>query len=53
MGLIEPTREIKTTGEEVTLDGVKMVFQMTPGRACAGGRACSSPKTKKRDQSLK
>src|SRR5262245_34911512 len=30
-GLIEPTREIKTTGEEVTIDGVKMVFQMTPG----------------------
>jgi len=29
-GLIEPTREIKTTGEEVTIDGVKMVFQMTP-----------------------
>jgi alkyl sulfatase BDS1-like metallo-beta-lactamase superfamily hydrolase len=30
-GLIEPTREIKTTGEEVTIDGVRMVFQMTPG----------------------
>lgn len=30
-GLIEPTRFIKTTGEEVTIDGVKMVFQMTPG----------------------
>ena len=29
--LIEPTREIKKTGEEVTIDGVKMVFQMTPG----------------------
>jgi alkyl sulfatase BDS1-like metallo-beta-lactamase superfamily hydrolase len=30
-GLIEPTREIKRTGEEVTVDGVTMVFQMTPG----------------------
>ena len=30
-GLIEPTREIKKTGEEVTIDGVRMVFQMTPG----------------------
>ncbi len=30
-GLIEPSREIKKTGEEVTIDGVQMVFQMTPG----------------------
>ena len=30
-GLILPTREIKTTGEEVVIDGVRMVFQMTPG----------------------
>ena len=29
--LIEPSREIKKTGEEVTIDGVRMVFQMTPG----------------------
>lgn len=29
--LIEPTRVIKTTGEKVTIDGVEMVFQMTPG----------------------
>jgi len=29
--LIAPTREIKETGEEVVIDGVKMVFQMTPG----------------------
>jgi alkyl sulfatase BDS1-like metallo-beta-lactamase superfamily hydrolase len=29
--LILPTREIKKTGEEVTIDGVTMVFQMTPG----------------------
>jgi alkyl sulfatase BDS1-like metallo-beta-lactamase superfamily hydrolase len=29
--LIEPTREITKTGEEVTIDGVTMVFQMTPG----------------------
>src|SRR5262249_6373677 len=30
-GLIAPTREIKKTGETVTIDGVQMVFQMTPG----------------------
>jgi alkyl sulfatase BDS1-like metallo-beta-lactamase superfamily hydrolase len=30
-GLILPTREIKSTGEKVTIDGVDMVFQMTPG----------------------
>src|SRR5688572_23482066 len=30
-GLILPTREIKRTGEKVTVDGVEMVFQMTPG----------------------
>ena len=30
-GLLVPTREIKKTGEELTIDGVKMVFQMTPG----------------------
>ncbi len=30
-GLIVPTREVKKTGEEITVDGVKMVFQMTPG----------------------
>ncbi len=30
-GLILPSREIKTTGEEVAIDGVRMVFQMTPG----------------------
>ncbi len=30
-GLIEPSREIKKTGEEVTFDGVRMAFQMTPG----------------------
>jgi len=29
--LILPTREIKKTGEKVTIDGVEMVFQMTPG----------------------
>jgi alkyl sulfatase BDS1-like metallo-beta-lactamase superfamily hydrolase len=29
--LIPPTREIARTGEEVTLDGVRMVFQLTPG----------------------
>lgn len=30
-GLILPSREIKKTGETVTIDGVQMVFQMTPG----------------------
>jgi alkyl sulfatase BDS1-like metallo-beta-lactamase superfamily hydrolase len=30
-GLILPTREIKETGEEITIDGVRMVFQLTPG----------------------
>lgn len=29
--LILPSREIKQTGEEVIIDGVSMVFQMTPG----------------------
>jgi alkyl sulfatase BDS1-like metallo-beta-lactamase superfamily hydrolase len=29
--LIAPSREVKKTGEEITIDGVKMVFQMTPG----------------------
>jgi len=29
--LIPPTREIRKTGEKVTIDGVEMVFQMTPG----------------------
>ena len=30
-GLYLPTRDVKETGEEITIDGVKMVFQMTPG----------------------
>lgn len=30
-GLILPTREIKKTGEELVIDGVRLVFQMTPG----------------------
>lgn len=29
--LIPPTREIGATGEELTIDGVKMAFQFTPG----------------------
>ena len=29
--LIAPTIEIKATGEELVLDGVRMVFQVTPG----------------------
>ncbi|MCM1949584.1 MBL fold metallo-hydrolase [Streptomyces sp. G2] len=31
VGLIAPTRYITGTGEEVTLDGVRIRFQMTPG----------------------
>ncbi|WP_090770255.1 alkyl/aryl-sulfatase [Nonomuraea maritima] len=30
MSLIEPTAEIQRTGEEATVDGVTMVFQLTP-----------------------
>jgi alkyl sulfatase BDS1-like metallo-beta-lactamase superfamily hydrolase len=30
VSLILPTREIKKTGETVTVDGVRMVFQLTP-----------------------
>ncbi|EKJ95063.1 alkyl sulfatase [Bradyrhizobium lupini HPC(L)] len=30
-GLILPTREVKKTGEEIVIDGVTMVFQVTPG----------------------
>ncbi|WP_137821898.1 alkyl/aryl-sulfatase [Pseudomonas sp. D(2018)] len=29
--LIQPTEFVEKTGQEVTIDGVKMVFQMTPG----------------------
>lgn len=31
VGFIPPTREVKRTGEEIVVDGVRMVFQMTPG----------------------
>jgi len=31
ISLIAPTREIRTTGERLTIDGVEMVFQVTPG----------------------
>ncbi|GAA2325010.1 MBL fold metallo-hydrolase [Streptomyces kunmingensis] len=34
VGLIPPTRSIGSTGEEVTLDGVRIRFQMTPGTEC-------------------
>ena len=34
VGLIAPTRSITATGEEVTLDGVRIQFQMTPGTEC-------------------
>jgi alkyl sulfatase BDS1-like metallo-beta-lactamase superfamily hydrolase len=30
-GLLVPSKEITKTGESVTVDGVEMVFQMTPG----------------------
>ena len=29
--LVPPTREIDRTGEELTIDGVRMIFQLTPG----------------------
>ncbi|WP_436777657.1 alkyl/aryl-sulfatase [Yinghuangia sp. YIM S09857] len=31
IGLIPPTRDITRTGQEETVDGVRIVFQMTPG----------------------
>ena len=31
IGLIPPTRTIEATGEEFVIDGVRMVFQLTPG----------------------
>lgn len=31
VGLLPPTREITFSGEEVVIDGVRMVFQLTPG----------------------
>jgi alkyl sulfatase BDS1-like metallo-beta-lactamase superfamily hydrolase len=31
IGLIPPTREVTKTGEEIVIDGVRMVFQLTPG----------------------
>ena len=33
-GLIPPTLEITHTGQEEVLDGVRIVFQMTPGTEC-------------------
>ncbi len=30
-GVIEPTEIVTKTGQEITVDGIKMVFQMTPG----------------------
>jgi alkyl sulfatase BDS1-like metallo-beta-lactamase superfamily hydrolase len=33
-GLIAPTLEITRTGQEEVVDGVRMVFQMTPGTEC-------------------
>ena len=49
-GLILPTREIKQTGEEVVIDGVRMVFQVTPGTEAPGspGRQdCRATKDRK------
>ncbi|MFC1437520.1 alkyl sulfatase dimerization domain-containing protein [Streptacidiphilus sp. N1-10] len=34
VGLIAPTQYISATGQEVTLDGVRIQFQMTPGTEC-------------------
>ncbi|WP_199552822.1 alkyl/aryl-sulfatase [Streptomyces sp. N35] len=34
VGLIPPTRYISATGQDVTLDGVRIEFQMTPGTEC-------------------
>ncbi|MEW2100891.1 alkyl sulfatase dimerization domain-containing protein [Streptomyces sp. NPDC012485] len=34
VGLIPPTHSIGATGEELTLDGVRIRFQMTPGTEC-------------------
>jgi alkyl sulfatase BDS1-like metallo-beta-lactamase superfamily hydrolase len=31
VGLLAPTREITATGDELVLDGVRVVFQLTPG----------------------
>ena len=31
VGLVAPTLEIEATGTELTIDGVRMVFQITPG----------------------
>ena len=31
IGLIAPTLHIECTGEEVTVDGIRMIFQLTPG----------------------
>ena len=34
VGLVAPTVDITTTGQEEVLDGVRMVFQITPGTEC-------------------
>ncbi|MFD5428188.1 alkyl/aryl-sulfatase [Streptomyces sp. NPDC127084] len=34
VGLIAPTQYISTTGQEVTVDGVRIQFQMTPSSEC-------------------
>ena len=34
VGLVPPTLDITTTGEEHVLDGVRIVFQITPGTEC-------------------
>jgi alkyl sulfatase BDS1-like metallo-beta-lactamase superfamily hydrolase len=34
VGLIPPNLEITKTGQEETIDGVRMLFQMTPGTEC-------------------
>ncbi len=44
--LILPSREIKTTGETLTIDGVEMVFQMTPGTEAPAEMNTWFPKSK-------
>lgn len=45
-GLILPTKIIDKTGEEVTIDGVKMVFQLTPGTEAPAEMNTYFPKMK-------
>ncbi|MGQ7247770.1 alkyl/aryl-sulfatase [Halomonas sp. V046] len=46
ISLIAPTRDISATGEEVTIDGVRMVFQVTPGTEAPAEMNTYFPDTK-------